>query len=492
MAVVSAKRVLFYCALACGGLEGLEFGQMGDTSFGMGGAGVALENSSWGLYYNPALLDIDSRTKFGYSFGASIGQESFLELVSKALSGSALGKNTEALNQLFQSHAEGMTKFITGQSSSITINANEGKAAQTLVEMANLINNSIKSNGVHLASQNGFVLQIHPKVKRKGGIGTFGIGIFASAFVGGSLLVNPKYNQIIIPTSIIGLPPMPPGAHVPPFIQIGASKNSLTLSQSNQRDFYNSSLLSPNAKNAAALRGLAIGSVPFGYAYGFDFHKGGKLSVGVALRYLYTLSYGMGLAGNLQSLIPQIKGLLSNFSFNFSDVVQQSHFGLDLGTAYRIKGFTIGLVGKYLNAPKIRYNSAISDMRIDPQVRLGLGYRWKWLNLAVDFDLTNNKTLMIGRRSQMIGGGIMANWKWFGIKFGAMGNVSKEGLHEGVILTGGLRFFRVLDISVQSSLKMIAFNNLDSLGGSGGFLGGLSNLKIPTYLAFRIGGGWEW
>ncbi|WP_233708124.1 conjugal transfer protein TraF [Helicobacter bizzozeronii] len=382
MAVVSAKRVLFYCALACGGLEGLEFGQMGDTSFGMGGAGVALENSSWGLYYNPALLDIDSRTKFGYSFGASIGQESFLELVSKALSGSALGKNTEALNQLFQSHAEGMTKFITGQSSSVTINANEGKAAQTLVEMANLINNSIKSNGVHLASQNGFVLQIHPKVKRKGGIGTFGIGIFASAFVGGSLLADPKYNQFIFPTSILpGLPPLPPGAHVPPFIQIGASKNSLTLSQSNQRDFYNSSLLSPNAKNAAALRGLAIGSVPFGYAYGFDFHKGGKLSVGVTLRYLYTLSYGVGLAGNITNLMGQFNSLMSNFSFNFSDVVQQSHFGLDLGTAYRIKGFTIGLVGKYLNAPKIRYNSAISNMRIDPQVRLCESIRkcaWGW------------------------------------------------------------------------------------------------------------------
>ncbi|WP_104684944.1 conjugal transfer protein TraF [Helicobacter bizzozeronii] len=487
---MSAKRALFYCALACGGLEGLEFGEMGDTSFGMGGAGVALENSSWGLYYNPALLDIDSRTKFGYSFGASAGQENFLEMGLQMLKGSALGNDAKSLNQLLRSHAEDMGRFIIGQSSSVTINANEGKAAQRLVEGANIIQNFLKSNGIHLSSQNGFVLQIHPR--RKWGIGTFGIGVFASAFVGGSLLVNPKYNQIIIPTSIIGLPPLPPGVHAPPFIQIGASKNSLTLSQSNPDAFINNSILSPNAKNAAAIRGLAIGSVPFGYAYGFDFHKGGKLSVGVALRYLYTLSYGVGLAGDLQSLIPQIKGLLSNFNFNFSDVVQQSHFGLDLGTAYRIKGFTIGLVGKYLNAPKIRYNSTISNMRIDPQVRLGLGYRWKWLNLAVDFDLTNNKTLMIGRRSQMIGGGIMANWKWFGIKFGAMGNVSKEGLNEGLILTGGLRLFRVLDISVQSSLKMIAFNNLDSLGGSGGFLGGLSNLKIPTYLAFRIGGGWEW
>ncbi|BEG56489.1 MULTISPECIES: hypothetical protein [Helicobacter] len=69
-----------------------------------------------------------------------------------------------------------------------------------------------------------------------------------------------------------------------------------------------------------------------------------------------------------------------------------------------------------------------------------------------------------------------------------MGNVAKEGLHQGVILTGGIRLFKVIDISVQSSLQMVA------LGGAGaqGLLGSLSHLKIPNYLAMRIGGGWEW
>ncbi|MDY2823343.1 MAG: hypothetical protein SOT27_03700, partial [Helicobacter sp.] len=47
----------------------LGFGSMGQVSSSIGGAGVALKNSAWGIYYNPALLGADRRTKIGYSFG---------------------------------------------------------------------------------------------------------------------------------------------------------------------------------------------------------------------------------------------------------------------------------------------------------------------------------------------------------------------------------------------------------------------------------------
>lgn len=61
---------------------GLEFGSMGQVSMGMGGAGVALKDSAWGLYYNPALLGADRRGKFGYSFGVQIKEQNLLELAS--------------------------------------------------------------------------------------------------------------------------------------------------------------------------------------------------------------------------------------------------------------------------------------------------------------------------------------------------------------------------------------------------------------------------
>ncbi|BCZ18915.1 hypothetical protein NHP190012_05570 [Helicobacter sp. NHP19-012] len=473
---MAVKKTLVLCALACSGVEGLEFGEMGDTSFGMGGAGVALENSAWGLYYNPALLDIDARSKLGYSFGVGVREKNILPLASNALQ---VFNQSDTIAQSLQGLMSSSTLQTLADGGSISINANQGPNERTIVNAGNALKDFLNLNGLHVDSQNGIVVQIHPKMKKiKGGIGTFGIGVFASLFAGASAVVDPRHNKLIFPFTI-------DGNNVYTRAQINA--NSISFQQSTQSAYLNSSLLSSNANNAARVQALAIGSVPIGYAKGFDLKKAGRISVGVTFRYLYTLSYGLGISGNVDQVITKAQNLFSNFSFSMQDMVRQSHFGLDLGGAYRIKGFTLGLVGKYLNAPKIRY-AHLPDMRIDPQVRLGLGYRWKWLNLAMDFDLTSNKMLMLDKRSQMIGGGVMFNWKWFALKLGAMGNVAQAGLHQGVILTGGIRLFRVLDFSVQSGLQTVA------LGGSAasGILGSLADMKLPNYLAFRVGGGWEW
>lgn len=53
----------------CLSLWGMGFTAMGNVSTSLGGAGVALRNSAWGLYYNPALLASDPRSKFSFSAG---------------------------------------------------------------------------------------------------------------------------------------------------------------------------------------------------------------------------------------------------------------------------------------------------------------------------------------------------------------------------------------------------------------------------------------
>ncbi|CAM2746693.1 conjugal transfer protein TraF [Helicobacter felis] len=466
---MKSARLLGLCACLYGHLGALEFGQMGNTSFAMGGAGVALEDSAWGLYYNPALLDLDARSKLGYSFGASVGSKNIFPLVSASSSAAALSGLD--LTDLLKGGQQTTGSNTTSIQTPITFKANEDGKIKDIIALANATSNLFKSNGVFLNSQNGLVLQIHPRVKRRGGIGTFAFGVFASGFIGGSLKIDPQYNQLIANVSI-----PPTSSNGGTQYKVSATSDSLTLSASSQQNFNDSSLFSPNAKDILALRALVLGSVPLGYAKGFDFRRAGKLSVGIDARYIYTMSYGVSASGNLNTLVnkgDQLIGDLTSFSMN--SIVRQSTFGIDLGLAYRIKGVSVGLVGKYLNAPKIRFNDG-SSMRIDPQVRLGLGYRWKWLSLAWDLDLTSNQTMMLGRYSRMTGGGIMAHFKWFALKFGAMGNISEKGLHQGIILTGGIRLFKVLDISVQSGLQKTA------LGG----------IKIPNYMALRLGGGWEW
>lgn len=68
----------------CAGVSGfgLEFGSQGQVSAGMGGAGVAVRDSAWGLYYNPALLGADRRTKMGYSFGIAFKEQNLLQLAT--------------------------------------------------------------------------------------------------------------------------------------------------------------------------------------------------------------------------------------------------------------------------------------------------------------------------------------------------------------------------------------------------------------------------
>ena len=58
----------------------LEFGSMGNTSAAMGGAGVALKHSAWGLYYNPALLSSDPKVKLGYSLGVGLREQNLAKI----------------------------------------------------------------------------------------------------------------------------------------------------------------------------------------------------------------------------------------------------------------------------------------------------------------------------------------------------------------------------------------------------------------------------
>ncbi len=60
----------------------LEFGSMGNTSAAMGGAGVALKHSAWGLYYNPALLSSDPKIKLGYSLGVGLREQNLAKLTT--------------------------------------------------------------------------------------------------------------------------------------------------------------------------------------------------------------------------------------------------------------------------------------------------------------------------------------------------------------------------------------------------------------------------
>lgn len=100
----------------CAGVSsfGLEFGSMGQVSAGIGGAGVAVRDSAWGLYYNPALLGSDRRTKMGYSFGIAFKEQNLMQLATIDVAN--LEKLPDTLtNQLTGPSSGGTSVTIGGQ-----------------------------------------------------------------------------------------------------------------------------------------------------------------------------------------------------------------------------------------------------------------------------------------------------------------------------------------------------------------------------------------
>ena len=111
-----------------------EFGYMGNRSFGMGGAGVGVANSAWGLYYNPALQGVDNKYKIGYSLGARVKENGLSALKD----------------------------FDLGQISPDSINT---------------INALLNDNEVALTSENGLILQVPLQVSARLSH-SIGLGLF--------------------------------------------------------------------------------------------------------------------------------------------------------------------------------------------------------------------------------------------------------------------------------------------------------------------------
>ncbi|ANV97787.1 hypothetical protein BBW65_02755 [Helicobacter enhydrae] len=164
------KKLILASCMVLGSLNALGFGNMGNTSAGLGNTGVALTKSAWGVYYNPALLAADNRGKFGYSFGVNVDQQGIGALASSVLQNQA-DLSPESLWNSFNQH---------------------------------------KKHSISLSSQNGLVIQITgggyevPKldengketgemIEKRNPYGAFTLAMFASTFLYGD--IQATYNN---------------------------------------------------------------------------------------------------------------------------------------------------------------------------------------------------------------------------------------------------------------------------------------------------------
>lgn len=413
----------------------LDFGNMGNTSISMGGAGVAMESSPFGAYYNPALISIDNKVRFGYTFGGRYQQKNIDRL-------------TKFNFQNMLNNAATLQPNTAGQN-----NLDKDKVAALYEDIATL-NDIFNQNHLSFTSQNGISLQLSPAAMR-GSFGSLGIAYFASLYSNISANSNISNMKLIIENG-------------GKYYEVNADG---TTSNSDKSSYENNSLIYAIQNDKIGnitTRNFLLSEVPLSYAKTF-FFKNSNLNLGINLKYLNAILFEKDVTIGKNT---DINSIISNFKTQ-SNLKSRHGFGVDLGITYgldlpKFRYLTFGFVAKNINTPTFNFDD--TKIQIKPQYRVGIAYNQPYVTLAFDADILPNEIFSYSHEkqySQMIGGGLKFDLKTIDMRIGAMKDLRQDN---GLILTSGFNILGLFDIAFQIGTKA-GYNNY-----------------IPRYMALQIGG----
>jgi hypothetical protein len=147
-----------------------------------------------------------------------------------------------------------------------------------------------------------------------------------------------------------------------------------------------------NIAGQMALRGLEARQAALSYAYAF---ADKRFSVGVTGKIIQGAAYNN--TTNLQG------GLDPNLQDNFGKAEISTSYGIDLGAMYRPSSWLkFGVVAKDINQPTFDAPGGL-QYKLTPQVRGGVAVNpWSTMTITADMDITSNKTLVPGLKSQVL------------------------------------------------------------------------------------------
>ena len=383
-----------------------------------------------------------------------------------------------------------MEKFLAS-AGTVTIPRGADSDIDKLLDAFDTLNNTLQGNDFSLNSQNGIVIQFRGKERTKkveadgigevtvqeadSGRGAVAVAVLPQMFVNLSATINPNHQRLII--GIGGSCNMATGAGCSHFIEATPTDGGLKFNVINgngsgtnpPKDFTDHSILS--GKHTP--HGIALGLIEVPVGYGHTIYTGaGDINIGGAVKFIQAFGYVYSTPLSFSDLKFETPSL--------DDMTMQQTFGIDVGILYTpsfLRKFNIGLVAKNLNAPTINMKNG-DDVVLNRQFRAGVSYELlDFLTLAFDADILPNNTLSLTNpKSQMIGGGVLADFKFVDFRLGAMKDLqSKAG--EGAILTTGLNLFGFFDVAVEYGLGQ----NVTLYG-----------FNVSNYMAVKLGGQFSW
>ncbi len=369
----------------------MEFQVLGAKAASMGGAGIATSPSSLAAYNNPALL-ANNPEKFTIHIGAGIG-----------LKDTGAGK---AVGDLSDVDFSGVMDLIEGDADDYYNNI-------TSPNFANDIETIKDARDIIMGmDQKGF--QLNPTVDVALSFGSFGTGVFVTSDIGAKANVDQTRRNLIFEGG--------DGRYY--------DLENLTIYNTNA-EYTASSLQYAVESGSTSLDviGLAVAEVPLAYGHAFDTPLG-SLAIGGALKLMAGKTFYQNV--NIDS-----DNALDDFDKNVQD---STTFGVDLGLALKpLQSLTLALVGKNLNTPAFDIAAAAGggEYELEPMVRAGAAYKPNnWIELAVDADLTENKSVA-AYNTQYVGGGVNLDLSVLELNVGLMRNLSANDV-AGMIYTAGI------------------------------------------------------
>jgi len=421
----------------------LEFLPLDSVAISTGGAGVASASSSFGSYYNPALLS-HHQTGFEWVTSVGVGIREF--------------NLADHIDDLADVDINDTLTEIENASSHI-VWPND-PTVRTVPLPSDKLSSDVKiiKRELGLISDDNGV-QIMPNVSIGFQFGNLGIGIFSISELTAVAVIDKRLDFIVKSDSL----PLT-------YRYLKYDENGQTLTAVDENAYKQSSIeyAIDNKYTYLKLKGITYYEIPIAYGRNFSTPIG-NFSLGGAVKFMpgYTYEKIINIDTESGDIVDE---------FDDGSEHQDTTFGFDLGFLYTPKFFNnrlvTGMVVKNINSPKFESKSGF-EYTIDPQIRAGLLYHiWRdTLMVSMDYDFSENESLLSDYTSQNIGGGIQFKpTHMLSLRGGIQQNIkSNDMTEEGTIFTAGialgLKWFKI-DLAAQYSTETTEFdgNEIPSSG----------------------------
>ena len=235
---------------------------------------------------------------------------------------------------------------------------------------------------------------------------------------------------------------------------LGISATAFNMALIAQRYGHASMRTTGTILSNAVLEAIALDITEVGLATSFGI---GDLSIGLTPKTQSVTSYDY--TKRLQDVDTDFGDILDDAG----ETDHGSNFNLDLGVAYQFTDSTFaGLSVR--NVSKQTFTTVNGTMiELEPQARLGLGYRSDFFRLGIDVDVTENKAIAFESKTQYAAIGLELNaWDWLQLRLGYRDNLS---VTEEKRYTAGLGLHLFGAVGVDVAVQADDTSDPDELGG---------------------------